>query len=135
MERDTDFTIIDLAAKCRSKSEIYRILATEGGVYLPPMQDATQKYLRDVLRGNKLYVKCKDVKIVHVPHYKGLRVKEILNYAKSKVHILNYMPHYKYNKDLNRTWLWNVVNSLIPDEFKSFIADNVKERKEALMKS
>ena len=129
MERDTDFTIIDLAAKCRSKSEVYHILATEGGVYLPPMQDATQKYLRDILRGNKLYVKCKDVKIVHVPHYKGLRVKEILNYAKSKVHILKYMPDYEYNKDPNRTWLWNVVNSLIPDEFKSFIADNVKERK------
>ena len=135
MEGDTDFTIIDLAAKCRSKSEVYHILATEGEVYLPLMQDVTQKYLRDILRGNKLYVKSKNFKIVHVPHYKGLRVKEILNYSKSKVHILKYMPDYEYNKDPNRTWLWNVVNSLIPDEFKSFIADNVKERKEALMKS
>ena len=95
MERDTDFTIIDLATKCRSNSEVYRILATEGGVYLSPMQDATQKYLRDILRGNKLYVKSKDFKIVHVPHYKGLRVKEILNYAKSKVHILKYMLDYE----------------------------------------
>ena len=135
MDRVTDFSINDLAAKCRSKSEVYQILATEGGVYLPPMQDATQKYLRDLLRGHKLYIKWKEVKLVHVPQYKGLRVKEILIYAKTKVNISRYLPDYEYNKDPNRIWLWNVVNSLIPDDFKEFINDKVIQRKEALIKS
>ena len=44
MQIDNDFTINELAAKCRSKSELYHLLSTEGGIYLPPMQDATQIY-------------------------------------------------------------------------------------------
>ena len=34
MDGVEDFTINDLAVKCRSKSEVYQILATEGGIYL-----------------------------------------------------------------------------------------------------
>ena len=44
-----DFNINDLAAKCRRKYELYSVLTTEGGVYLPPLQEATQKYLREIL--------------------------------------------------------------------------------------
>ena len=71
--------------------------SNRGRDILTPMQDATQKYLRDVLRDQKLYIKWKDVKIVHVPQYQGSRVKEILNYAKTKVHISKYLPDYEYN--------------------------------------
>ena len=63
MDIVADFTIDDLAVKCRSKLKFYSILATEGEIYLPLMQDATQKYLRDVLRGQKLYIKWKVVKL------------------------------------------------------------------------
>ena len=92
------------------------------------MQDTTQKYLKDVLRGQMLYTKWKNVKIVHVSQYQGLRVKEILSFAKTKVHISKYLPDYEYNKDPNRTWLWNVVNLLIHDEFKELLM--VKSSKE-----
>ena len=55
MERAIDFTINDLVDKCRNKSELYHILATEGGIYLPLMQDSTQNNLKDVLRVKVLY--------------------------------------------------------------------------------
>ena len=35
MDEFVDFSINDFAAKCGSKSEVYQILATEGGIYLP----------------------------------------------------------------------------------------------------
>ena len=41
MEIDSDFTINELAAKCRSKSEWYHLLSTEGEIYLPSVQDET----------------------------------------------------------------------------------------------
>ena len=135
MERAIDFTINDLAAKCRRKSELYHILATEGGIYLPPVQDSTQNYLRDVLRGKKYYINCKDVNMIHVPQYKGLRVREIIDFAHKMIHIYKYLPKYEYNKEPNRAWLCNVVNSLIPEKFKVFIADKVKERKQSLIQS
>ena len=57
MDLSNQFTISDLAAKCKSKTEFYNLLATEGGMHLPPVQDATQTYLRGIMMGKKEYVK------------------------------------------------------------------------------
>ena len=135
MEMNIDFNIKDLAAKCRSKYELYSVLITEGCVYLPPLQEATQKYLRDIITGSKLYISCKKVNVINVPHYKGLTVQDILLFAESNVNINDYLSEYEYDKAPNRVWLWNVINSLIPGEFKSFIEKKVKERKQGLIRS
>ena len=57
MDSSDLFTVNDLAVKSKSKIELYNVLTREGDIYLPPKQDVTQKYLRDVLLSNKLYVK------------------------------------------------------------------------------
>ena len=57
MERRDKITVSDLAAKFKSKAELYNILTREGEIYLPPKQDSTQKFLREVMRGRKLYIK------------------------------------------------------------------------------
>ena len=135
MDQATDFTINDLAAKCKSKSEFYSMLATEGGLYLPPTQDSNQTYLRELLTGTKNYVKSEDVKVIKVPHYKGLTVSKILTFARSKGNIDSYLPDYKYDKEPNREWLWNVINSLIPKEFQEFILLNITKRKQEIIRS
>ena len=135
MEIDNDFTINDLGAKCRSKSELYHLLSTEGGIYLPPMQDATQKYLRDIMRGYKLYLKSSDVKLIQVPQYKGLRVWDIIKFAQTKMYIDRYLPDYEYKKEPNRTWLCNVINSVIPDDFREYVSEKVRVRKLSLINS
>ena len=105
MDSSNQFTINDLAAKCKSKSEFYNLLTTEGGMYLPPIQDATQAYLRGIMMGKKEYVKSKNVMVIKVPLYKGLTVAKILRFARSKQNINNYIPDYKYCKEPNREWL------------------------------
>ena len=40
-------------SKAKSKGEIYRLLATEGGVYLPPLKDVNYQFLRDIITGSK----------------------------------------------------------------------------------
>jgi len=37
----------------RSKTEIYRILMIEGQFYLPPLEECTIDYLRDIFSGRK----------------------------------------------------------------------------------
>ena len=127
---DVDFNVNNLGSKCRSKQELYSVLTMEGGIYLLPIQDATQSYLRDIMIGRKLFVKCKDVKVIHVAHYKGLRVRDVLSFANSKINIATYLPDYDYNKEPNRVWLWNLVNSLLHEEFKSTLKRRWRKRKE-----
>ena len=49
MDMSNQFTISDPAAKCKSKSEFYNLLSTEGGMHQPPVQNATQTYLRRIM--------------------------------------------------------------------------------------
>ena len=89
-----DFNINDLAAKCWIKYELYSVFTTEGGVNLPPLQEATQKYLREILIGWKQYISYKKVNVIKVPHYKGLTVQDLLSFAELNVNIYDYLPEY-----------------------------------------
>ena len=100
------------------------------GYYLPSMYDATQKYLRIIMIGGELFVKCKDAKVINFSHYKGLKIKDILSFESSKINIEDYIPEHYYNKELYRVWLCNIVNSLIEDEFKACINKKIKQRKQ-----
>ena len=135
MEQQFDFTVSDLASKWRSKTELYNVLTREGKLYPPPMKDWTQKFIRSLMRGEKEYVRCSAVNIINVPHYKGLRVRDIVDFARTKVNITSYLPDYNYVKDPNREWVWNIVNSLIPKEFQEFIQQKEDERRKELLES
>ena len=41
MEASQIFTVKSLAAKCKSKTELYNLLIRNDRIYLPPKQDAT----------------------------------------------------------------------------------------------
>ena len=118
MEQQYDFTVADLASKCKSKTELYNLLTREGKLYLPPAKDCTQNFLRRLMKGEKLYVSCSDVEIIKVRQYKGLKVSDILKFAASKTNINKYLPEYDYPKEPNREWVCNIVNSLISEEFQ-----------------
>ena len=44
-------TTNELGTKAKSKNEIYRFLATEGNVYLPPQNESNHYYLSDIISG------------------------------------------------------------------------------------
>ena len=135
MNQNESFTVSELAVKCKSKTELYNLLAREGKIYLPPKQDATQSYLRDIMLGNKFYLNCSQVVVIKVPQYKGLRVKEIIKFASNHIEIAKFLPKYSYEKEPNREWLCNVANSLLTREFNEFIESKVNIRKQELIQS
>ena len=135
MEQQFDFTVSDLASKWTSKTEFYNVLTREGGLYLPLIKDSTLRFIRSLMRGEKEYVKCRSIKVIQVPQYKGLTVRDIIKFAKTKIDINSYLPDYEYLKEPNREWLWNVVNSLIPNEFQKYIKIWEEKRREELLQS
>ena len=81
------------------------MLTRDGGIYLPPSQDVTQIFLRKLMQGHKKYLRLEKVKVIKIPQYKGLGVKEILAFASDQVDIFEYLPLYEYSKEPSREWL------------------------------
>ena len=102
---------------------------------MPPKQYATQKYLREILTAKKSYIKLTEVIVIQVPQYDGLRVKDLVKFAESETDIDSYLPKYEYNKEPNRLWLYNLINTLIPEKFKEFINSRIKKRNKELIES
>ena len=78
--------------------------------------------------GDKLHLKCKDVKVCRVPHLKGLTVDDLLKFGIEKANIMDYLPEYEYKKLPNRQWLCNVLHTLLGDTFTKFVQDKIKDR-------
>ena len=66
------------------------------------------------MHGEKRYIKLNKVLVIQVPQYKGLYVKDIMKFARSKIKIDDNLPEFEYNKELNSQRLCNIMNSLIP---------------------
>ena len=43
----------ELSGKMKSKLDIYRVLSTEGQLYLPPYNEVTMDFLSDIIQGKK----------------------------------------------------------------------------------
>ena len=52
-ESKNRLTVADIFIKAKSKVELYRVLITEGEVYLPPSKECNYKFIRDIIVGNK----------------------------------------------------------------------------------
>ena len=79
------------------------------------------------MQGNKFYLKCEQVTVIKVPQYKGLRGKDIIQFASTQLDITKFPPKYCYQKEPNREWLWNLVNSLMTKNFNKFIESKVEK--------
>ena len=45
-------TTKEISVKASSKYEVYRLLKTDGNVYLPPEKEANHRFLSDIITGN-----------------------------------------------------------------------------------
>lgn len=57
----------EFAAKYRSKREIYNFLATDVEIYLPPYDNVTIYFLKDLMRGKKKKLRTTMVRTIHIP--------------------------------------------------------------------
>lgn len=74
-------TAAAFGAKYTSKREIYRFLSTETNTYLPAIDNVTIWHLRDLAQGTRRRIPSQEVQHVAVPQFKGLAIKDMLEYA------------------------------------------------------
>ena len=132
MEASQELSIVEVSAKLQSNKELYTILTKTGNLYLPPISYANQSYLRGVCNGQKLWIRCSKVKVVKVPHAKGLEVASILKFAFDHFDLIKYLPEYEYQKEPSRELVWNLVNTLIHYQFQEYMNGKISEREAEL---
>ena len=80
-----------------------------------------------------MFLKAALVAMIIVLQVKGLTVPKMIRLTRKKWDILNYLPEQKDCKLSNREFLWNVVNTLISDEFEYFIKEKFVNREKKII--
>ena len=75
-----------VALKSKSEKEAYGLMRTQGNIFLPPFGDTHSKFISQITWGDKLYLKCSEVRVCKAPHLKTLNV-EWIEKAKENTYI------------------------------------------------
>ncbi len=111
-------TTATFAAKYTNKREIYRFLASEAHIYLPPMDNVTVWHLRDLARGERRRIAAKDVLHIAIPQFEGLSIKDMLEYASSIPAVQKALPTgEKETEKLPRQYIANVIHTIVGRPF------------------
>ena len=97
-------------------------------VYVPPYDNVTIYFLKDILARRKAYITVDDVKTMHIPQYKNLSVEKILDFALDKPRIVNYLPDEPDLQKVPKQWLVNVMAAVLGDAFKDWVIDQIEDR-------
>jgi hypothetical protein len=76
----------------KSKLDLFNILSKEGQIYLPPYEYCTMDFLKQILSGNKRYLKNEEISIVNVPRFSELAGKRIYERIRGISFFMNYLP-------------------------------------------
>ena len=57
----------EFAAKYRSKREIFNFMATDVGIYLPPYDNVTIYFLKELMQGKKKMLRTTMIRTIHIP--------------------------------------------------------------------
>ena len=63
----TQISSKEFAAKYRSKREIFNFLATDVGVCLPPYDNVTIYFLKEIMYKKKKWLKTTEIRTIHIP--------------------------------------------------------------------
>ena len=57
----------EFQAKYRSKREIYNFLACDVGIFLPPYDNVTIYFLKELMMGKKIMLRTNMIRTIHIP--------------------------------------------------------------------
>ena len=78
--------------------------------------------------GVKRIIKCDDVKVVDVPQFEGLAIKDIFDFACNSADVENALPPPKEISKLSRSYLSNVIYTVMGEPFQAWITEQVNKR-------
>ena len=110
---------------------VYRFLATDCSIFLPPKGTVTVWHLRDMVANKRLKLRANAVKTIQLPYFEGLYIKDLLAWASlwQNGHILQYFPLIeKEIQKLPRSYIACVIYSCADADFKAFVDQQIKRR-------
>ena len=133
----------DLAAKMSDKREVYNFVTLDLKAYVPPYDNVTIYFLKDLMSGRKkrmyflsylvtfsLPVGIPAVDALHynVPYYETLTVKKLLEKWIDDPRVYMFIPDEEDRDKLPREWLFNVMYTNLKSEFSDYVVSKIIER-------
>ena len=78
--------------------------------------------------GMKRIIKCDDVKVIDVPQFEGLAIKEIFEFAMNSSAVEAALPPAKEISKLSRGYLSNVIYTIMGEPFQQWVTAQVNKR-------
>jgi len=108
---------------------VYKFLAHECGIYLPPYDNVTVWHLRDLASGRKKKILGTEVKHIMVPQYEGLSIAHLLKFGNNFDSVKNSLPEVeKETLKFPRQYIANVIHTRVGQGFAKWVDDQVKAR-------
>ena len=109
-------------AKFQSKSEVYRFLTHDCGTYLPAYETVSIYHMADLAAGKRRRIKEKDVRHITIPHFEGLKIEAMLEFAAGYNSVMQALPLTQREREkLPRGYLANIIYTIIGDDFKTWV--------------
>ena len=78
--------------------------------------------------GVKTMIKCDNVKVIDVPQFEGLSIREIFDFSINSVEVQNCLPPSKEILKLSRAYLSNVIYTIMGEPFQQWVKQQVNRR-------
>ena len=94
-------------------------------------------HLRDLCSGTRQMIKCDDVKVIQLPSYEGLTIDDFLEFAAEADNgkALKALPEKRKEiMKMPRSYIANVIYTIIGDPFQKWADKRVTERNEKVVK-
>ena len=100
--------------------EIYRLLSSEAGVYLPPAHTTNIWHLKDICANKRRLIRNSEVRVIALPFYEGISIEEILEFGSSHGNGEAMLALPSVRKEilrLPRAFIGNVMFTIIGEPF------------------
>ena len=88
--------------------------------------------MADLASGKRQRIREVDVKQIRVPHFDGLKIETMLMYAEMHPNVMRALPSIQRERlKLPRSYIANLIYTIVGDPFKIWVETKVNERHEA----
>ena len=85
--------------------------------------------MSDLAAGRRRRIKETDVKFINIPHFEGLKIETMLEYAAQLPEVMNALPAVAREREkLPRGYLGNLIYTIVGEPFKRWVEGRVNER-------
>ena len=128
----TDFALRAIYIPTCEISVSLLFLLSAVGYYLPPLRSINKEFIRDVLTDKKKLLLMNSVKMIKVPKFPELNVRDILEDLSDDENVMMHLPFSNnHKKPIDRDYFFNIVNTLLPEYIKNLISHSIECRNSA----